>query len=58
MGFPPKSSILIGFNRVFHDFHHPFWGTRIFGNTPMSSRFFFGVDTEVMWMIWTKKFVM
>ena len=21
------------FNRVFHDFHHPFWGTIIFGNT-------------------------
>ena len=26
----PKSSILI--NRVFHYFHHPFWGTPIFGN--------------------------
>ena len=26
----PKSS---NFNRVFHDFHHPFWGTIIFGNT-------------------------
>ena len=26
----PKSSILIG---VFHYFHHPFWGTPIFGNT-------------------------
>ena len=26
----PKSSILIGF---FHYFHHPFWGTPIFGNT-------------------------
>ena len=25
----PKSSILIG---VFHYFHHPFWGTPIFGN--------------------------
>ena len=23
VGFPPKSS---HFNRVFHDFHHPFWG--------------------------------
>ena len=30
VGFPPKSSI---FNRVFHYFHHPFWGTTIFGNT-------------------------
>ena len=26
---PPNSSI---FNRVFHYFHHPFWGTPIFGN--------------------------
>ena len=25
-GGPPKSSISI---RVFHDFHHPFWGTPI-----------------------------
>ena len=33
VGFPPKSSI---FNRVFHDFHHPFWGTTIFGNTYVS----------------------
>jgi len=31
-GFPPKSSILVG---VFHYFHHPFWGTPIFGNTYM-----------------------
>ena len=30
VGFPPKSSILIG---VFHYFHHPFWGIPIFGNT-------------------------
>ena len=30
MGFPPKSS---HFNRDFHYFHHPFWGTHIFGNT-------------------------
>ena len=29
----PKSS---HFNRVFHDFHHPFWGpTTIFGLTPI-----------------------
>ena len=26
----PKSSILMG---IFHYFHHPFWGTPIFGNT-------------------------
>ena len=30
VAFPPKSSILI---EVLHDFHHPFWGTIIFGNT-------------------------
>ena len=30
--YPPKSS---HFNRVFHDFHHPFWGTPIFGNIQM-----------------------
>ena len=24
---------IIHFNRVFHYFHHPFWGTTIFGNT-------------------------
>ena len=29
MGFPPKSSILIGFSII----NHPFWGTTIFGNT-------------------------
>ena len=29
-GGPPKSSISIG---VFHDFHHPFWGTSIFGSS-------------------------
>ena len=27
------SSKILHFNRVFHDFHHPFWGTTIFGNT-------------------------
>ena len=27
--FPPKSS---HFDRVFYYFHHPFWGTIIFGN--------------------------
>ena len=29
-GFTPQ---IIHFNRVFHYFHHPFWGTMIFGNT-------------------------
>ena len=30
-GFPPKSSILIGFSII----NHIFWGTSIFGNTHM-----------------------
>ena len=29
VGFPPKSSIFIGFSII----NHPFWGTTIFGNT-------------------------
>ena len=29
-GFSPQ---IIHFNRDFHYFHHPFWGTPIFGNT-------------------------
>ena len=28
-----KTPHIINFNRVFHYFHHPFWGTPIFGNT-------------------------
>ena len=40
----PKSSILIGFSII----NHPFWGTLIFGNTPIDSlafeKPFFGVD--------------
>ena len=32
-GFSPQ---IIHFNRVFHDFHHPFWDTLIFGNTLMA----------------------
>ena len=27
---------IIHFNRVFHYFHHPFWGTPIFGNTQIA----------------------
>ena len=35
VGFPPKSSI---FNRVFHYFHHPFWGVlSLFLETPISA---------------------
>ena len=32
MGFPPQ---IIHFSRVFHDFHHPFWGIPIFFETPI-----------------------
>ena len=32
-GVPPKSSI---FNKVFHCFHHPFWGVSLFLGTPLS----------------------
>ena len=33
LGFPPKSSILIGFSNI----NHLFWGTPIFENTQMPS---------------------
>jgi len=36
VGFPPKSSILIGFSII----NHPFWGTPIFGNTHMEIQTF------------------
>ena len=35
VGFPPKSSILIGFSII----NHPFWGTHIFGNTHLVVEF-------------------
>jgi len=35
--FPPPNSQIIRFNGVFHYFHHPFWGTPIFGNTHVVS---------------------
>ena len=38
-GFSPQS---IHFNRVFHYFHHPFWGTPIFGNTHIVISLVFG----------------
>ena len=37
-GFPKKWWVkpqIIHFNRVFHYFHHPFWGIPIFGNIHM-----------------------
>ena len=32
VGFSPQ---IIHFNRVFHDFHHPFWGTHHFRKPPV-----------------------
>ena len=37
VGFPPKSSILIGFSIT----NHPFWDIPIFGNTHFSTVFFY-----------------
>ena len=41
VGFPPKSSIFIGFSIV----NHPFWGTPIFGNTHMLVLYWKGFST-------------
>ena len=41
IGTPKKSSILVGF---FHYFHHPFWGTPIFGNTHISHLYLPGLE--------------
>ena len=45
MGFPPKSSILIGFSII----NHPFLGTPIFGNTHGYTQisFLIGIDVGV-----------
>ena len=49
VGFPPKSRILI---RVFHYFHHPFWGpTPIFGNTHINIK----NTNQQMYILQTKK---
>ena len=34
-------------NRVFHYFHHPFWGTTIFGNTHVVVSNIFGIFTPI-----------
>ena len=57
VGFPPKSSILIGiigFSWVFHYFHHPFWGVSLFSETSkwVGLFFFHGFFTgEEFWFI-------
>ena len=38
-----KTPQIIHFNSVFHYFHHPFWGTPIFGNTQMHEIFFWDI---------------
>ena len=46
VGFPPQ---IIHFNRVFHDFHHPFWGpTPIFGNTRLTGSYDWSLATLVL----------
>jgi len=40
MGVSKNNGTPIHFNRVFHYFHHPFWGpTPIFGNIRMKNHF-------------------
>ena len=46
VGFPPKSSTK---NRVFHYFHHPFWGTPIFGNTHVAHAWVFESNVRKTW---------
>ena len=48
VGFPPQ---IIHFNRVFHYFHHPFWGIPIFGNTQIFFVFIpkMGEDFRPIW---------
>ena len=49
------------FNRVFHYFHHPFWGTPIFGNTHMSHEknpltfHYTGWLIGILIMVWHRK---
>jgi len=40
MGYHPQ---IMNFKRVFHYFHHPFWGTPIFGNSHIGIQFKFYV---------------
>jgi len=43
VGFPPKSSILIGYSFI----NHPFWGIPIFGNTHISTMLMFTEDATL-----------
>ena len=44
MGFPPKSSIVIGFSII----NHPFWETPIFGNTHMTRSFLLETQPAIL----------
>ena len=53
IGVPPKSSILIGFSIR----NHPFWGTRIFGNTQIIKKsFIFEGHLPRFGTIWMMRF--
>ena len=45
-GFPPNHP---HFNRVFHYFHHPFWGPTIFGNTHFDWNFHWPIFRNDEW---------
>ncbi len=47
-----KTPQIIHLNRLFHDFHHPFWGvkTPIFGNTHIVSCFFWLMQDTNCWV--------
>ena len=49
----PKSS---HFNRVFHYFHHPFWGVSLFSETSKWHPFFDGFQTVPMSMVILREF--
>ena len=55
VGFPPKSSHS---SRVFHYFHHPFWGTPFFGNTHMEHLgwLYLSYTCRVSWCTWLNFF--
>ena len=46
-GFSPQ---IIHFNRVFHYFHHPFWGTPIFGNTHIKPDYCWVLATQIVFI--------
>ena len=47
MGVDPKIGVVfLHFNWVFHYFHHPFWGTPIFGNTHIPPNKNFKIHTH------------